>query len=314
MDNSNQKRKHQDEEEESERNKKHHSELEFSGSLITAESTKIEDFEDSDLVNTVIETNLTGSNEVSREVDADESQVETIVSICKAITEEKSSLVDEIRRLKRDIQNKEEEAKQLKKQNKDLLEKVTQFEEESKVDRDKIKRYKKTIIKLNEIAKLHVPKQTDDDISKSKESSKENNAEVTKQDGTSEEIFKKKCKYENGGKCKDKNLCGYFHPKRTCQNFSKLGSCPSGFTCKLRHPKRTCREWEERGECQWSDRCRFRHPLEQSQSRFLGLKPPNPPKPTQPQTQQQLYQLRIQQFLNQMKAPRMTIMSNRHQQ
>ena len=44
MDKSHQKRKQREEEEVEERNKKQHSELDFSESNIAAESTKIEDF------------------------------------------------------------------------------------------------------------------------------------------------------------------------------------------------------------------------------------------------------------------------------
>ena len=270
MENLNQKRKHQDEEDELERSKKLHSEDEFSGSLITAESTKIDDFDDSDLANTVIESNLTVTSKDSEEFDADESHIETIVTICKAITEEKTSLVEEIKNLRKDLQIKEDEVKHLKTQNKKLLDKVEQNEEEGKCDKEKLKRYKRTIIKLNEIAKIHVEKQTSNsNKSEKSEPSNENDEEEAKVDAASaDKRSKKKCKYENGGKCKDKVTCGYYHPKGTCQNFSKLGSCLTGIKCMLRHPRRTCREWEERGGCQWSDRCRFRHPTNQSQSIF----------------------------------------------
>ena len=42
---------------------------------------------------------------------------------------------------------------------------------------------------------------------------------------------KKKCKFENSGTCRRKNSCGDYHPKTTCQSYSKLGSCPLESRC-----------------------------------------------------------------------------------
>ena len=102
---------------------------------------------------------------------------------------------------------------------------------------------------------------------------------------------RKKCRYESKGKCKEKQSCEFFHPKKTCQNFSKLGSCSTGNQCNFRHPIRICKEWQDKRECQWSDRCRFRHPLEHIQNPFLGLSVQNlqkDPYPKHPQKQPQI--------------------------
>ena len=34
-----------------------------------------------------------------------------------------------------------------------------------------------------------------------------------------------KCKFKDRGACRSKGQCQYFHPTRSCQSHSKLGSC-----------------------------------------------------------------------------------------
>ena len=100
-----------------------------------------------------------------------------------------------------------------------------------------------------------------------------------------------KCYYENNGTCRDQERCKYFHPKRTCQAFSKLGSCSQESLCEHRHPRKVCLRLQSTGYCAAGDRCRDRHPLEYayqdlsqskyrdyksyfySNRRFLGLSP-----------------------------------------
>ena len=74
--------------------------------------------------------------------------------------------------------------------------------------------------------------------------------------------YKKKCSYENTGTCRDKDRCLYFHPKKTCQHFSKMGSCLDEEVCQHRHPKRICSRLLNNGYCSYGDNCRDRHPLE----------------------------------------------------
>ena len=97
-----------------------------------------------------------------------------------------------------------------------------------------------------------------------------------------------KCKYENEGKCKLGRNCRYFHPKDTCQFFSKLGSCPKNNICTLRHPRNICFQLERHGMCERGDSCKFRHPLELLQkNHFLvkGHPQHQPPQRTQQRTE-----------------------------
>ena len=210
--------------------------------------------------------------------------------MCRAMTEETSSLVNEVINLRKELQIKEEESRSIRKKYNELYSKVENYENERKEDRDKIRRYKRTILKLNKMAKISVSPSNVVAVTET-EPSLEINKESTER-GDSPTISKKpKCKYENGGKCKEKNTCEYFHPKRTCQTFSKIGSCPVGLQCNRRHPKVICREWEENNNCQWNERCRFRHPLEKKKTPFLGGYPKVIPKIQQQHQQHQPPQL-----------------------
>ena len=85
-----------------------------------------------------------------------------------------------------------------------------------------------------------------------------------------------KCSFENSGTCAKKETCPYYHPKRVCQNFSKLGSCSNeaseGSTCDLRHPRKICFRLEASGYCNSGDRCRYRHPLKYAHSSIWRYK------------------------------------------
>ena len=85
-----------------------------------------------------------------------------------------------------------------------------------------------------------------------------------------------KCRYENTGNCKTKH-CKNFHPKKTCQGYSKLGSCAFESICEHRHPYGVCHSWKRDGSCNEGDECRHRHPfymsseiLRSSQDHFLA--------------------------------------------
>ena len=69
-----------------------------------------------------------------------------------------------------------------------------------------------------------------------------------------------KCFYDNKGQCNLGNTCKKFHPRRTCQNFSKYGKCNKNQQCKLRHPIKFCFDWKSKGSCFRGELCRFRHP------------------------------------------------------
>ena len=71
-----------------------------------------------------------------------------------------------------------------------------------------------------------------------------------------------KCRFENTGVCRQKNDCKDFHPKKTCQAHSKLGSCPLESSCEHRHPYGICYDWEKYGSCFNGDNCRHKHPFD----------------------------------------------------
>ena len=97
-----------------------------------------------------------------------------------------------------------------------------------------------------------------------------------------------KCFYENNGTCREQAKCKYPHPKKTCQDFSKLGSCSQESLCEHRHPRKVCPRLQNTGYCATGDRC---HPVEYAYQdlsqnnyrnyksyynpnrRFLGLSP-----------------------------------------
>ena len=83
----------------------------------------------------------------------------------------------------------------------------------------------------------------------------------------------KKCKFENTGLCRNKTNCPEFHPKKTCQPHSKLGSCPAESSCEHRHPYGICFEWEKHGACYTGDDCRNRHPFELSRQVYHNQEP-----------------------------------------
>ena len=76
-----------------------------------------------------------------------------------------------------------------------------------------------------------------------------------------------KCRFEDKDICHDKN-CRYFHPKRTCQQYSKIGSCDFENRCEHRHPRRICDDWLRYRRCNRGDSCYYRHP-------FVMMRPKN---------------------------------------
>ena len=90
---------------------------------------------------------------------------------------------------------------------------------------------------------------------------------------TAQNTKKKKCRYEDKGRCKLRKQCEFFHPRGICQSFSKLGSCTYKNKCGLRHPTGVCNDYESKGNCPRGDMCKFRHPLQFGQKPFLGMRP-----------------------------------------
>ena len=70
---------------------------------------------------------------------------------------------------------------------------------------------------------------------------------------------KRKCRYDNRGYCKHKNMCLYYHSGQVCEEFLRDGKCETGKSCKHRHP-RDCRYWIRADEgCKHGEACRYLH-------------------------------------------------------
>ena len=73
---------------------------------------------------------------------------------------------------------------------------------------------------------------------------------------------RKRCKYNNTGKCNKGAECKDLHVSKTCQIHSKLGQCPyEDKGCEHRHPVKVCYEWQQCGTCRHGDSCRFSHSI-----------------------------------------------------
>ena len=94
--------------------------------------------------------------------------------------------------------------------------------------------------------------------------------EKEKATAASETRSKKKCKYEDKGKCRERSDCKFIHPRGTCKSFSANGVCKFGNKCTFRHPSGTCHQWENSRECPRGNLCKFRHPSEVPKKSFLG--------------------------------------------
>ena len=150
----------------------------------------------------------------------------------------------------------------------------------------KDKTIQKLTTKVDKLAELANELAADEDVPKttsaSTEASKKDSIEVV-QSPDNDNIptedkrreLKRKCKFEDKGKCKNGSKCLYVHPKQTCQEHGKLGLCQHKDVCQLRHPVKICFQWEKGEKCSRGDQCRFRHPLELLQNKhFLGKRPP----------------------------------------
>ena len=70
---------------------------------------------------------------------------------------------------------------------------------------------------------------------------------------------KRKCRYDNRGYCKHKNMCLYYHSGQVCEQFLRDGKCETVKTCQHRH-LRDCRYWlRADGGCTHGEACRYLH-------------------------------------------------------
>ena len=94
-------------------------------------------------------------------------------------------------------------------------------------DEKEMNQYKKAIVKLNEIAQIKRNVSKPESMKTSvkpptptsaKESFKPEHTNTTR----------KKCRFENRGKCKIGRSCQFYHPRRTCKFFSQSNTCQKG--------------------------------------------------------------------------------------
>ena len=129
---------------------------------------------------------------------------------------------------------------------------------ESNESKEKISRYKRAIIKLNNIAKVVKP------IDKKPESVEPQSKKMKNNNN----YKKKKCKYESRGSCKDRRSCPFFHPTGTCARFQSYGVCELEERCQERHPSGLCFEWQKKGRCDRDTKCKFQHPFSKKKDDF----------------------------------------------
>ena len=286
-----QKRKLQDTMELTLENKKPHNEVEITFSDIGADSTHIDDENESILLKTSVE-NYGKSQEKEGDVN-NESLVNTIVSACAE--EENSSLSKVVESLQKIIKRKDEELMKLRNKCESLSKKVIELENSedqriSDAGNDKIKliKYKSTILNMNKIVKVADKEESssENEETQNKKCDEPNasNSDTVNNISQRKTLSKKKeiCRYENKGKCKLGRECKFFHPKGICQSYSKLGSCTYDYQCGLRHPTGNCHKYEKTGNCPYDERCKFGHPLEFRQNHFLGIPSKSNQDPTPP--------------------------------
>ena len=222
-------------------------------------------------------------SEQSKTEIEDSELLKTIVNVCNK-EKKRTDQEDETKRnFKKKLEEKEQEIDKLKERNRELRKNNILLETEKEILEDKIKqdsmnikRYKKAIIKLNNIANV---------VKKSEKTEKDNvenntlrdSVNTNQEDKVKEKRRRLKCKYEDRGKCKEKDKCMFIHSKRTCFAHSRHGMCSSERSCSYRHPVGIFYEWEQKGSCFRQETCRFCHPQRRTGRSFLGQNHGSPP-------------------------------------
>ena len=254
--------------------KKPHQEFEFSRSGVRAESTMIEELNDSEKIDKLLADERYDEN--SSDEDMDSILVDTIVS---AVSERENSLAERLASLISELLKRDEEVKRLAGRNKELAEKLHQKDmenEELKIcvtgNSIRIKKYKSAIIRMNETIQikpsLPTPNSDNENDKEKKEAEEIRSADNTV--STNENKSKIKCRYEDKGSCKNKETCEYQHPKQICYAYSKFGRCQNSNRCQHRHPNGICHQWKKHNECSRGRSCRYCHPIISNKSNFLG--------------------------------------------
>ena len=94
-------------------------------------------------------------------------------------------------------------------------------------EKKEMSQYKKAIVKLNEIAQIKRNVSQPESMKTSVEPPTPTSAkESFKPEHTN--TTRKKCRFENQGKCKNGRSCQFYHPRRTCKFFSQSNTCQKG--------------------------------------------------------------------------------------
>ena len=94
-------------------------------------------------------------------------------------------------------------------------------------EKKEMSQYKKAIVKLNEIAQIKRNVSQPESLKTSVEPPTPTSAkESFKPEHTN--TTRKKCRFENRGKCKNGRSCQFYHPRRTCKFFSQSNTCQKG--------------------------------------------------------------------------------------
>ena len=84
-------------------------------------------------------------------------------------------------------------------------------------------------MKLNQIAQVKetitsTMKTTHQEVETSENKTKESSEEEKEREEKEEnQLQRRKCRYEDKGRCRDKEKCKFFHPKGTCKTYSSTG-------------------------------------------------------------------------------------------
>ena len=126
------KRKLSEEVEGNHENKKIHSDLEFSNREITAESTLVNDLNNSDQVERIVESILSSGND-SELTDSEQSEVDDIEIACTTVLDIRTNDVESLIVLREQIEMKEKEMRKLQDENSELRKKNSILESEKEV-------------------------------------------------------------------------------------------------------------------------------------------------------------------------------------
>ena len=130
--------------------KKLHKELTFSRSEIDAESTLLNDPNDSEEIDKFVEDEEL--SEDSKSEDSITSLVETIVTNVNNEEDNSDKTESLVESLRKELSRKNEEVEKLKELNQELSVKLQTAEKQKEEDEQKLTKYKKAIIKLNKVA------------------------------------------------------------------------------------------------------------------------------------------------------------------